>query len=355
MPVKNKMKDLSLIDKTLYLINSICLIFLLLSYLSPYISPSFFWPISFFGLIFPVFYIINIFFLIYWIISFKKQIWVNIIILLIGIQNIGLFLGTQPKTYENTDSIKVLTYNVRLFNRYGWIAKTDIKSEIAAFLKTEKADILCIQEFYTSDEIPTLNYPYKHIGLQSKKNQWHMAIYTNFLQINKGTVSIKGERMNNTCIYSDLIINNDTIRVYNVHLASNWFKNSDYSFLKNPKKKTLKKGIKGIVKRMKSSYKKRAEEAKTIKEHMQSSPYSIILCGDFNDTPLSYSYNTISKNLKDAFKESGKGIGQSFVKIPALRIDYILHNERFNSYNYIKYKKKLSDHYALSCEVEINN
>ncbi len=355
MLVKNKMKGLSLINKLLYLTNSICLLLLLLSYLSPYISPTFFWPISFFGLLFPIFYIVNILFLIYWIIGFKKQIWVNIIILLIGIQYIGLFFGTKPKTTENTDSIKVLSYNVRLFNRYGWIAKPDIKSEIVAFLKTEKADILCIQEFYTPDKIPTLNYAHKHIGLQSKKDQWHMAIYSNFPQIKKSTVSIKGERMNNTCIYSDLSVGFDTIRVYNVHLASNWFKNSDYSFLQNPKKETLKKGINGIVERMKSSYKKRAEEAQAIKEHIQNSPYPIILCGDFNDTPLSYAYYTISKNLKDAFKESGKGIGQSFVKIPTLRIDYILHNERFKSYNYMKHKQKLSDHYAISCEVDINN
>ena len=349
------MKGLSLINKLLYLINSICLLFLLFSYLSPYTSPTYFWPISFFGLLFPVFYIVNIFFLIYWTISFKKQIWANIIILLIGIQYIGLFFGTQPKTSKNTDSVKVLSYNVRLFNRYGWIEKPDIKSKIVEFLKTEKADILCIQEFYTSDEIPTLNYPYKHIGLQSKKNQWHMAIYSNFPQIKKSTVSIKGERMNNICIYSDLIIDSDTIRVYNVHLASNWFKNSDYSFLQNPKKENLKKGIKGIVERMKSSYKNRAEEARAINEHIKSSPYPIILCGDFNDTPLSYAYNTISENLKDAFKESGKGIGQSFVKIPALRIDYIFHDEIFKSYNYIRHKQKLSDHYAISCEVEINN
>ena len=355
MLVKNKMKGLSLINKLLYLTNSICLLLLLLSYLSPYVSPTFFWPISFFGLLFPVFYIVNILFLIYWIIGFKKQIWANIIILLIGIQYIGLFFGTQPKKTENTDSIKVLSYNVRLFNRYGWIAKSDIKSEIVAFLKTEKADILCIQEFYTPDEIPSLNYPHKHIGLQSKKNQWHMAIYSNFPQIKKSTVSIKGERMNNTCIYSDININSDTIRVYNVHLASNWFKNSDYSFLQNPKKETLKEGIKGIVERMKSSYKKRAEETRAIKKHIQSSPYPIILCGDFNDTPLSYAYNKISENLKDAFKESGKGIGQSFVNIPALRIDYILHNEMFKSYNYKRHKQKLSDHYAISCKVKINN
>jgi len=353
--VKNKMKGLSIINKLLYLINSICLLLLLFSYLSPYVSPKFFWPISFFGLLFPVFYIVNILFLIYWIIGLKKQLWANIIILLIGIQYIGFFFGTQPKKTENTDSVKVLSYNVRLFNRYGWIEKLDIKSEIVAFLKNEKADILCIQEFYTPDEIPTLNYQHKHIGLQSKKNQWHMAIYSNFPQIKKSTVSIKGERMNNTCIYSDLIVDTDTIRVYNIHLASNWFKNSDYYFVQNPKKENFKKGIKGIVERMKSSYKKRAEESQAIKEHIQSSPYPIILCGDFNDTPLSYAYNTISENLKDAFKESGKGIGQSFIKIPALRIDYILHNESFESYNYIRHKQKLSDHYAVSCEVEINN
>lgn len=345
------MKKLSIINKLVYIINSICLLFLILSYLSPYISPNFLWPISFFGLLFPVFYIVNIIFLIYWLVKFKKQIWANIIVLLIGIQYIGLYFGTQPKTIDSKDGIKVLTYNVRLFNRYGWIAKPNIKSEITKFFKEENADILCIQEFYTPDKIPSFNYKYQHIGLQSKKSQWHMAIYSNYPQINKSTVSINGERMNNTCIYSDIIINTDTLRVYNIHLASNWFKNSDYSFLQNPQKSTFKSGVTGIIERMKSSYRKRANEAIAIKEHMQKSPFPIILCGDFNDTPLSYSYNTIGKNLKDAFKESGKGIGHSFIKIPALRIDYILHDKDLNSFNYKKHKQELSDHYAVSCEI----
>jgi len=351
--VKNKMKGLSIINKFLYLVNSICLLLLIFSYLSPFISPTFLWPISFFGLLFPVFYLINSLFLIYWMISFKKQIWANIIILLIGIQYIGLFFGTQPTTTETTDSIKVLSYNVRLFNRYEWIPKPDIKSEIFDLFNTEKADILCIQEFYAADEIPSLNYRYRHIGLQNKKSQWHMAIYSNYPQIEKGTVSIKGERMNNTCIYSDMIIRAETIRVYNVHLASNWFKNSDYSFLQNPQKEKLKEGLSGIVKRMKSSYKKRAEEAQAINKHMQNSPFPIILCGDFNDTPLSYAYNTIISDLNDSFSESGKGIGKTFVKIPALRIDYILYDKKFSSFNYKQHKRELSDHYAISTELAI--
>jgi endonuclease/exonuclease/phosphatase family metal-dependent hydrolase len=347
------MKGLSLINKILYITNSICLLLLILSYLSPYISPISFWPIAFFGLLFPIFYLINILFLFYWMIGFKKQIWANIIILIFGIQYLGLFLGTQPTTKENPDNIKVLSYNVRLFNRNGWIPRSDVKSEIFKFLKKENADILCIQEFYAPNEIPNLNYKYEHIGSQNKKGQPNMAIYSNYEQIEKGTVNIKGERMNNTCIYSDMIINSKTIRVYNVHLASNWFKNSDYSFLENPQNEKLKKGISGIVERMKSSYKKRAEEAQAIKKHMQNSPFPIILCGDFNDTPLSYAYNTIISDLNDSFSESGKGIGKSFVKIPALRIDYILYDKKFSSFNYKRYKQELSDHYAISTELAI--
>lgn len=347
------MKGLSLLNKLIYLINSICLLLLLIAYLSPYISPTVFWPISFFGLLFPILYSINILFLIYWVFSFKQPIWANLIVLALGFSHIGNFLGISPNNNSSENNTKVLTYNVRLFNRYNWLDKLNVKQEIFDLLKKEDADILCIQEFYTSDEIPNLNYPSKHIGLQSRKSQWHMAIYSKYPQINKKTVSIKGEHMNNTCIYSDILINNDTIRVYNIHLASNWFKESDYSFIQNPQKEKLKKGLFGISRRMRNSYKKRAEEVTVIKKHMEDSPYNIIVCGDFNDTPLSYAYNKIKGNLVDAFSMSAKGIGDSFVKIPALRIDYIFHDKKMKSINYKKHEQILSDHYALSCEIQI--
>ena len=345
------MRGLSLINKSLYLINSISLLTLLLSYLSPYISPTFFWPISFFGLVFPILYLVNLTFFVYWLIGFKKPMWANLIILLIGIGNISNYFGTSPNSNSSEENTKVLSYNVRLFNRYGWIPKENVREDIFTFFTEEDADILCIQEFYTPNEIPDLNYPYRHIGLQYKKSQWHMAIYSKYPQIKKKTVSIKGERMNNTCIYSDMIINEDTIRVYNIHLASNWFKNSDYSFIQNPQKEKIKEGLKGIASRLKNSFIKRAEEVAVIKGHIKTSPYPIILCGDFNDTPLSFAYNSIKGDLVDAFTVCGKGIGDSFVKIPALRIDYIFHDEELKSSNYKKHKKVLSDHYAVSCDI----
>jgi endonuclease/exonuclease/phosphatase family metal-dependent hydrolase len=77
------------------------------------------------------------------------------------------------------------------------------------------------------------------------------------------------------------------------------------------------------------------------------------VCGDFNDTPISYTYSTIKEKLADAFKESGIGIGNSYVGIPSLRIDYILHDKKFNSYNYKKNKYELSDHFPISCSILI--
>ena len=90
---------------------------------------------------------------------------------------------------------------------------------------------------------------------------------------------------------------------------------------------------------MKKSYKERASQIKIIEQNMKESPYPIIICGDFNDTPLSYTYKKIKSNLIDSFTISGSGIGDSYVKIPMLRIDYIFHDNKFKSYNYQKQKK----------------
>jgi len=345
------MTKLSLINKLLYLLNSISLFLLIVSYLSPYISPIILWPISFVGLIFPILYLINIMFLLYWIIGLKKPMWANIIILLIGIGNVSNYIGTSPNNTSSEENIKILTYNVRLFNKYNWLDRANVKEEVLDFLRKENADILCMQEFATDNEITNLNYTYKHIGSHNKMNQGHMAIYSKYPQIKKETVDIEGEKMNNTCIYSDVLIEKDTIRIYNIHLASNWFNTSDYDFIENPQKKNLKRGILGITKRMKRSYKKRAVQVDIIQKHIKRSPYPIIVCGDFNDTPLSYAYNIIKNNLADAFSISAKGIGTSFVKIPALRIDYILHDTQMKSTNYKKHKNILSDHYPISCEI----
>ena len=345
------MKNLSFINKILFLINSLCLIGQILSYLAPFINPNIFWIIAFFGLLFPVFFILNLLFLSYWLIGMRKPFWANLIVLLIGMSSISTFIGdTKSQVIDSKNNISIMSYNVRLFNAYNWIRKEGIKEEIFHLFTKMNTDILCIQEFYAPKQLPKLNYSFQHIGLQNKKSQWHMAIYSKFPQIEKGTVSMKGERMNNTCIFSDMIIKNDTIRVYNIHLASNWFDKSDLAFMRNPEisKKAIKKGVFGIAKRLKSSFQKRAIQVEIIKNHMDNAPYPILVCGDFNDTPNSFAYYKIAKGLKDCFLEKGNGIGSTlFGNIPFLRIDYILHSPKFRTTTFTTHQKELSDHKAI--------
>src|SRR5690606_23644184 len=95
-----------------------------------------------------------------------------------------------------------------------------------------------------------------------------------------------------------------------------------------------------------------AHQVELISRHALSSPYPVIICGDFNDSPVSYSYNTITQNFTDAFGESAYGIGNTYRgKFPSFRIDYIFHDKRFNSGNYITHPESISDHHSISTEI----
>lgn len=342
---------MGILNRIFYILNMLALFALALSYLAPHVSPStFLWPVAFLGLLYPVLLLINLLFLCYWIISFKRHFWSNLFIILLGWGHLSTLINIKSAETDSAADFSVMSYNVRLFNVYKWIDNKNVKKEIVDFVNTEQPNILCLQEFYAPKELPNFQLPYQHIGLQSQKKQWRMATYSSFPIIAKGTVSIKGERKNNVCIYSDIATKTDTIRVYNVHLASNWFRPSDYSFMQNPTLETeeLKKNVLSIGERLKNSFAKRAEQVHIIKTHMNKSPYPIILCGDFNDTPNSYAYQQLASGLKDAFVEKGVGLGRSYNgKFPSLRIDYILYSPELNLHSFTTKKVELSDHYPV--------
>ena len=321
------------IDRILFFVNSVILLLLLISYLAPKIHPDFFWHISLLGILFPFLLILNTLFAVYWIISWRKYFWANIVIIVLGLPYIDNTIANQKNTLDQKkfsqlqknkkhqfdQLINLMSFNVRLFNQNENIDDDKIENKIVEMIKEKKPNVLCLQEFNLTESTKELFDAFNY----KKNNDNKLQIFTNYRVIKSGYIKSK-----NICIYKDIVLN-DTIRVYNIHLQSNW------------------------VKTMKSSYQNRVNEALKIKKHINKSPFPVIVCGDFNDTPLSYTYSTLKKGLADSFQESGIGIGNSFVSIPTLRIDYILHSQKYESYNYKKLKYKFSDHYPISCDILI--
>ena len=339
---------------TIFFINSFALFGILFSLISPFINPNVFWPISFFGLFFPVFVITLFVFSIFWFFHNKKYMWINIVFLFLSVPYLSRFISISSSD-STGEEVNIMSYNVRLFNKGNWLKIENVDKEIMKFVDKKEVDILCIQEYYNPKKDLDNNFEFSTIDKQGSKENPHMVIYSNYEIIND-TINNGMEDMHNTCIFSDIVTKTGTIRIYNIHLASNFFSKDDLRFMSSPelKKDKIKRGVFGITKRLKRSFEARGEEVQMIKKHIDNSPYPTIICGDFNDTPVSYAYQNLGEKKLDGFLESGNGFGATFTKIPFLRIDYILYDKQFSSSEFITHQEILSDHKAVSCKIKLD-
>lgn len=347
------------------------LAFLFLAYVSVYINPNQIWWVAVFGLLYPVSLFMNLIFLGYWIFRKKgKPILISLVLILMGwshLANTFQFTYADKGTPKPNTSLKVMSYNVRLFDLYNWSHNKKTRDRIFDFIDEQQSDIICMQEFYKDDSnnfntLDTLikfqKAKYQHVTYTKdlyKIYHYGIATLSAYPIVNKG--DIKFGKSNNICIYSDINFKGDTIRVYNNHLQSLHFKSENYNFIDSISYKNKEEriaGAKNILQKLKHGYILRANQADTIAEHIKQSPYPVLLCGDFNDTPVSYSYYRLSEALEDAYKISGQGMGATYAgNLPFIRIDFILHSEKIKSYDYHIHKVKYSDHYPVSCIVEI--
>ena len=259
-----------------------------------------------------------------------------------------------------------------LFDLYNWSHNRQSRKIIFEMFKNETPDILCLQEYYTSENPKSYNNADTLVSFLKTKNMhaeytttlretdhWGILTLTKYPIVKKGKI-VFDTKSNNICIYTDVLINTDTVRIYNTHLASISFGKKEYKFIddlnNNEYNNTGLVESKNIIKRLKNGFLKRTEEAEMIAAHMNTCKYKIILCGDFNDTPSSFAYHLLSQNLNDAFKEAGNGIGKTYHgNLPLLRIDYILHSSDMECINYTRIPESLTDHYPIYCYLRLKN
>src|SRR5699024_6402995 len=111
---------------------------------------------------------------------------------------------------------RLMSYNVRLLNRYHWIEEDSIPQEIAAFVESQSPDIVGFQEFYEDPNFSLKGYPYRYIRVKQKESG--QALFSKWPILNKGNLKFSGSVNNG--IYADIAIKKDTLRVFNIHLES---------------------------------------------------------------------------------------------------------------------------------------
>jgi len=346
----------------------ICILFasgLLLSYLSVYINPERFWFLALIGLSYPFLLISNLLFLIYWTIRWKRAFIIPLFAILIGVSHLTNFIQLPfGKKAENKPDLKILSYNVNLFRLYTWSKEKPSFNEITSFSKKVKVDVACFQEFYLVKEKLTENMARNLLDMNShieyviknSRSGYGIATFSKFPIVNKG--SIKFENTSNACIYSDIKIDEDTIRVYNCHLQSLRLKERNLNFLitqDHQEESNAVAEIKDISFRFRDALKKRAHQVNTITTSIKSCKYKVILCGDFNDSPFSYSYHELTRDLNDTFKEAGKGLANTYVRFLPYRIDYILHSKEIKAVNFSSPRVEYSDHYPVIASFNLKN
>lgn len=341
----------------LLFINLIAVCALIFATVSVFISPEKLWVAALFGMAYPYILVSNLVFIVLWVIIKPKFALISLIFILAGYNQIGNYLQfSGRKTTE--PGIKIISYNVKYFTGTSQFPSKENADHILSYLRQNNADIICLQEVRlnkrqifdaTNTKLPQIS----HMQLAHTSHEGGQLTLTRFPILNMG--EIRFSNSGNMIIYTDMLINGDTVRVYNCHLQSYRLRPTEINtidsmnFENNKENKTK---IKALSIKFRDAIIKRAEQAATLREHLDQCPYPVIVCGDFNDTPVSFTYHTVRGDLIDSFTESGKGTANTYNgKLPSFRIDYILYSPKFTSYNFEVSTLDHSDHYPISCDL----
>ncbi len=344
---------------------------IVLAYLATEISPDTFPYLAFFGIAYGFFLVTNIIFIVFWLLVKKRFALISALAILLGFSYLASYFQVIPDlSSKNPPSraVKVVSQNVKLFGWYNWGENIALRDRMMQKLEKMNGDIFCFQEYFhnsgpgifeTRELLKlTLGAPYvydEYTSTVGKNQHYGIATFSKFPIVGQGKIRFEGETNNNMSIYTDVVAYGDTIRIYNVHAASIRFSDSQYAFIKELNEEKQEAHVEidealGIVERMAGAFARRAKQVEQVKSHSMESPFPVVICGDFNDTPVSYSYATISDGLIDTFRESGGlGIGSTYLgAFPSFRIDYIFHSPELESAEYTRYEEGVSDHNAIS-------
>lgn len=350
-------------------VNVLAALLLLFSTLAPVTSPFDFVIISYLGLGFPILLFINVCFFIVWLVFLKwKYFVIQLVILLFCWNSINTYIPLNSPSKDIPEkSFKIMSYNVRGFD---WLTGDEARNNpIFSYMANSGADIICMQEFAVEekkdkDKIISLEeldgfleeYPYRTIirlGDTINSCMYGLACYSKFPIEKVARIPIESA-FNGAGMY-EIKIGKKSLTIVNNHLESNRLTAEDKVLFKELVVDKNRKKLDAVTQTIRShldpAFKTRATQANIIADCIRiqrEKTDAMIVCGDFNEPPISYAYETIKGNFLDAFKYTGRGVGITYHEDGFyFRIDYIMHSLNLQAYNCTVGDVKYSDHYPI--------
>lgn len=359
----------------------------LIGCLSPFFNPLRWWIFGFISLMFPYVLILLVIFFIFWL--FAKPRWsiLALVCFIIGWKSILAVFAFHisrdfKKDKKDKNALRIMTWNLRSFTGKDENLRkpglTTHQMKMFDLIKDYDPDVLTLQEFYTVDSGKDFNslwhltqnmgYPYYYFSRDHNKSRHHFSgtiIFSKYpiIDTSKSSLELAKDDVTESLISADIPFRGDTIRIWTAHLQSFGFMGKEYndiSKIKNDAEGRID-ASKNIVKKMKTAFERRGEQADFIRNKLDSSSYPEVFCGDLNDVPNSYTYFSIKGDKKDAFISSNFGFGQTFYSfssgfmrdLPTLRIDYIFADPRFKIIQCDRIPKVFSDHFPVVADIKL--
>jgi len=354
------------LGKVLLAINVLVALLMVLCAFSSYISPYTFPVLSCAGLAFPVFLLLNFLFFAFWLFFNRRYALLPLVVMFVCIGQIRAFLPVNISMKQvPDDAIKILSYNVMSYDSHQPHTE-ESPNEIVRYIQNSNADIVCLQEasFNNSNSKKFLSekvfrkalstYPYFSFH-KEKGSGWVCLSRFPILS----TRSIPYESVGNGTVAYELKVGNDTLLLVNNHLESNKLSIDDRAAYRDmiiaPKEDKVKTTSKLLIGKVADAVSIRASQADSVAKFIQDSKHKyVVVCGDFNDSSLSYAHRVIGKGLNDAFIDTGNGLGVSYNRYGFyFRIDHIMASENLDLFNCtVDNSIKTSDHYPIWCYIK---
>ena len=331
-------------------VSLVAAVLLVLSYLSVIFDPAKAWFFTLFGLLYPLVLPLTA---VLWVWSLIRKSSMRVLLTLALLPSLyfagryyrPVFSSHEP---EQEATLKMVSYNVGLF-AHGpeGISRRDLADSVSRYLMGLDADIICLQEFFVPSGMPLDYWISRHFP--GYKGEFYMrngkSGHFGNLTLSRYKVKDRGrinfEHSTNMALWTDIRLDSSTVRLYNCH-----FESYNISIPGLIKKKD------GVVEeteqKMRRSITWRPKQVSAVLKDIENAPVRSVVAGDFNDTPLSYTYFRLLRGRKDSFTRAGHGFGSTYSLLwPLLRIDYILYPQEMAAVSYQVERVPYSDHYPI--------